>query len=159
MAGRRRSPTRGRPTREDFRASGCGARVPHRASINAETGWPVRPLRNLERAGAPSVATKLAGHNDMPMTTSLADKLRSRKSGVCLYGFAPPKQATPADQLKTIVAQQVVRLGSLPADGLIVYDIQDETERVSDERPFPFLPTLNPDTYAHHHLACLAVPK
>jgi hypothetical protein len=93
------------------------------------------------------------------MTTSLADKLRSRKSGVCLYGFAPPKQATPSEQLATIVAQQVVRFGSLPADGLIVYDIQDETERVSEERPFPFLPTLSPDTYAHHHLACLAMPK
>lgn len=93
------------------------------------------------------------------MTASLADQLRSRKSGICLYGFAPPKQATPPDQLKTIVAQQVARLRSLPADGLIVYDIQDETERVSDERPFPFLPTLSPDTYAHHHLASLAVPK
>jgi hypothetical protein len=93
------------------------------------------------------------------MTTSLADNLRSRKSGVCLYGFAPPKQATPPDQLEKIVAQHVIRLGSLPADGLIVYDIQDETERASEERPFPFLPTLSPDIYAHHHLARLALPK
>lgn len=93
------------------------------------------------------------------MKSSLVDKLSSRKSGICLYGFAPPKQATPSDQLEAIVAQQLVRLGSLPVDGLIVYDIQDETDRVSTPRPFPFLPTLNPEVYAHEHLGRLAVPK
>lgn len=93
------------------------------------------------------------------MKSSLVDKLSSRKSGICLYGFAPPKQATPSVQLEAIVAQQLVRLGSLPVDGLIIYDIQDETERVSTPRPFPFLPTLNPEVYAHEHLGRLAVPK
>jgi len=38
------------------------------------------------------------------MIRSLADKLRSRTSGIYLYGFAPPKQATPPEQLETIVA-------------------------------------------------------
>lgn len=93
------------------------------------------------------------------MNSSLAEKLSSRVPGICLYGFAPPKQATPSDQLEGIVAQQLARLGSLPVDGLIVYDIQDETERVSTPRPFPFLPTLNPEVYAHEHLGGLAVPK
>src|SRR6186997_2664035 len=93
------------------------------------------------------------------MITSLADKLRSRTPGICLYGFAPPKQATPPEQLEAIVAQHVTRLGSLPVDGLIIYDIQDETERISTERPFPFLPTLSPEAYAYQHLAPLSVPK
>lgn len=93
------------------------------------------------------------------MKSSLVDKLSSRNSGICLYGFAPPKQATPSDQLEEIVAQQLVRFGSLPVDGLIVYDIQDETDRVSMPRPFPFLPTLNPEVYAHEHLGRLAMPK
>ena len=93
------------------------------------------------------------------MNSSLAEKLSSRVPGICLYGFAPPKQATPSDQLEGIVAQQLARLGSLPVDGLIVYDIQDETERVSTPRPFPFLPTLNPEVYAHEHLGGLAAPK
>jgi hypothetical protein len=93
------------------------------------------------------------------MNDSLVYKLTSRKPGICLYGFAPPKQATPPDELEVIVAQQLVRLGALPVDGLIVYDIQDETDRVSIPRPFPFLPTLNPDVYAHEHLGGLAVPK
>ena len=93
------------------------------------------------------------------MKNSLADKLSLRKAGICLYGFAPPKQATPSDELEAIVAQQVARLGSLPVDGLIVYDIQDEVDRISAPRPFPFLPTLNPEAYAHEHLGRLAVPK
>jgi hypothetical protein len=93
------------------------------------------------------------------MNSSLAEKLSSRMPGICLYGFAPPKQATPADQLSAIVAQQLARLGSLSVDGLIIYDIQDEAERVSTPRPFPFLPTLNPEVYAHEHLGPLAVPK
>ena len=93
------------------------------------------------------------------MNNSLAEKLVSRSAGICLYGFAPPKQATPSERLEAIVAQQLVRLGSLPVDGLIVYDIQDEAERVSVPRPFPFLPTLPPEVYAHDHLGSLAVPK
>jgi hypothetical protein len=93
------------------------------------------------------------------VNNSLAEKLASRSAGICLYGFAPPKQATPSERLEAIVAQQLVRLGSLPVDGLIVYDIQDEAERVSVPRPFPFLPTLPPEVYAHDHLGSLAVPK
>jgi hypothetical protein len=93
------------------------------------------------------------------VNNSLAEKLVSRSAGICLYGFAPPKQATPSERLEAIVAQQLVRLGSLPVDGLIVYDIQDEAERVSVPRPFPFLPTLPPEVYAHDHLGSLAVPK
>jgi len=93
------------------------------------------------------------------VNNSLADKLAARTAGICLYGFAPPKQATPSEQLEAIVAQQLVRLRSLPVDGLIVYDIQDEAERISTPRLFPFLPTLNPEVYAHQYLGSLAVPK
>jgi 5,10-methylenetetrahydrofolate reductase len=80
-------------------------------------------------------------------------------SGICLYGFAPPKKATPSEQLDGIVAQHLTRLGSLPIDGVIIYDIQDEAERISTPRPFPFLPTIDPAVYAKEHLGALAVPK
>ena len=93
------------------------------------------------------------------LNNSLAEKLSSRMAGICLYGFAPPKQATPPEQLEEIITQQMVRLESLPVDGLIIYDIQDETERTSTPRPFPFLPTLNPEIYAHEHLGRLPLPK
>ncbi len=93
------------------------------------------------------------------MNSSLAQKLSSQIPGICLYGFAPPKLATPPEQLKAIVAQHLARLEALHADGLIVYDIQDEAERISVPRPFPFLPTLDPTVFAYEHLACLVVPK
>ena len=93
------------------------------------------------------------------LNNSLAEKLSSRTAGICLYGIAPPKLATPAEQLEAIIAQQRVRLEALPVDGLIVYDIQDETERTSVPRPFPFLPTLNPEIYAHEQLRSLPIPK
>jgi len=93
------------------------------------------------------------------MGISLAEKLATRSSGICLYGLAPPKKATPPKELEEIVAQQIARLQSMHIDGLVVYDIQDEAARVSDPRPFPFLPTLDPATYAHEHLGRLTAPK
>ncbi|MGA2582298.1 MAG: 5,10-methylenetetrahydrofolate reductase [Tepidisphaeraceae bacterium] len=93
------------------------------------------------------------------MNPSLAEKLSSRTPGVCLYGVVPPKQSTPPDQLEIIVEHQLARLKSLPIDGVIVYDIQDEAERVAIPRPFPFLPTLDPEIYAHEHLAALPISK
>jgi hypothetical protein len=61
--------------------------------------------------------------------------------------------------LEGITAQQLARLQPLSIDGLIVYDIQDEAARTLEPRPFPFLPTLDPDAYAHEHLASLKVQK
>jgi hypothetical protein len=93
------------------------------------------------------------------MNTLLTEKVIARQAGICIYGLAPPKASTALDQLDAIVKQQLARLTALPIDGLIVYDIQDEAARISEPRPFPFLPTLDPETYAHQHLEQLAVQK
>ncbi len=90
---------------------------------------------------------------------SLRNKIIERQAGICLYGLAPPKLATPASELPAIVAQQQARLAELPVDGLIVYDLQDEAERTAAPRPFPFLPTLDPHAYAYGHLGGLSLPK
>lgn len=87
----------------------------------------------------------------------LVEKLARREAGIVLYGIAPPKLATPPERLAAIAAQQRARLAALPIDGVIVYDIQDEAERVTAPRPFPFLPTVDPQTYAHQALS-LPVP-
>src|SRR5687768_13730462 len=92
-----------------------------------------------------------------PMTASLSEKLRARATGICLYGLAPPKQSIAPEQLEAVVAQQLTRLRSLPMDGIVVYDIQDEGARIAAPRPFPFLPTLDPEIYANHHLGSLPV--
>ncbi len=78
---------------------------------------------------------------------------------MCLYGLAPPKLATEPGRLAEIVAQQRARLTSLAPDGVIVYDIQDESARTTEARPFPFLPTIDPDLYAHSHLAEVEAPR
>lgn len=90
---------------------------------------------------------------------TLFEKIADRDEGICLYGIAPPKQATEAAALATIARQQAERMRTLRPDGLIIYDIQDESERTSAPRPFPFLPTLPPERYAHVELGAVAVPK
>jgi hypothetical protein len=90
---------------------------------------------------------------------SLLTKINGCKAGICLYGLAPPKLSTASAELEAIVAQQETRLAPLGLDGLIVYDLQDEGERTSAPRPFPFLPTVDPYEYAHQHLGRLALPK
>lgn len=93
------------------------------------------------------------------MAVPLYHRIAQRQAGICLYGLAPPKRSTPPDQLQAIAAQQLERLAPLDIDGVIVYDIQDEAERTAEPRPFPFLPTLEPDVYADVHLRALAHPK
>lgn len=90
---------------------------------------------------------------------TLFDKIAHRQAGIVLYGLAPPKLATPDERVAAIVAQQVARLRALSIDGVVVYDIQDEAERVATPRPFPFLPTIDPEIYAARHLAALDVPR
>jgi hypothetical protein len=90
---------------------------------------------------------------------SLRDKIADRDPGICLYGIAPPKRATEPAALDAIVQQQTSRFRALRPDGVIVYDIQDESERTQEPRPFPFLPTLAPDLYADVQLGPLDVPK
>ena len=50
------------------------------------------------------------------------------------------------------------RLRSLAIDGLVLYDIDDESDRNPDERPFPFLPTMDPADYLARDLGGLEVP-
>lgn len=91
--------------------------------------------------------------------SSLLQKIENRSSGICLYGVAPPKLSTPPERLAEILAQQQARFAGLPVDGLVVYDIQDEQVRSAEPRPFPFLPTLDPEDYAHVHLQAVRLPK
>ncbi len=50
------------------------------------------------------------------------------------------------------------RLRPLAIDGLVLYDIDDESDRNPGERPFPFLPTMDPADYLARDLARLEVP-
>jgi hypothetical protein len=90
---------------------------------------------------------------------ALLEKLDGRRTGIRLYGIAPPKRATAPSDIQEIAAQQVARLRLLAPDALVVYDIQDEPGPGGQARPFPFLPTIDPEVYANQALAALAIPK
>ena len=50
------------------------------------------------------------------------------------------------------------RLTPLGLDGLVLYDIDDESGRNPQERPFPFLPTIDPATFRAQHLTDWTTP-
>lgn len=89
----------------------------------------------------------------------LVDKIKNRESGVVLYGITPPKQSTDVEKVAEIAALQKARLQSLDLDGLILYDIQDEKTRTDEERPFPFMATLDGFAYSEQYLQDLQVAK
>ncbi|MDX2197300.1 MAG: hypothetical protein NW207_12875 [Cytophagales bacterium] len=86
-------------------------------------------------------------------------KIKSRKSGIILYGITPPKSQTEPDKVQEIAKRTLSRLIGLDIDALIVYDVQDESARTSDERPFPFIRALDPLEYTIAHLHELNKPK
>ncbi|OUS01118.1 5,10-methylenetetrahydrofolate reductase [Gammaproteobacteria bacterium 42_54_T18] len=89
----------------------------------------------------------------------LIEKIKNRESGIVLYGITPPKKGTSSEKIEDISARQIQRLQGLNVDGLILYDIQDEKSRTSEERPFPYMETLDAYSYSEKHLSSLAIPK
>jgi hypothetical protein len=84
---------------------------------------------------------------------TLKEKLLARRGGILLYGITPPKAETPPEKIREIAARQSERVEALGADGLVIYDLQDEPGRSGAPRPFPFLPTLEPLDYARRFLS------
>jgi hypothetical protein len=89
----------------------------------------------------------------------LKDRIVNKESGLLLYGLTPPKINTEEDKIRIIADKQVERLKGLEIDGLVLYDIQDESSRTGSPRPFPFMPTLAPDLYSDKYLNDLKIPK
>jgi hypothetical protein len=86
-------------------------------------------------------------------------KIKNRESGILLYGITPPKAITEQEKVKEIAARTLGHLSELDIDALIVYDVQDESARTSEERPFPFSNAMDPFEYASQHLCDLKLPK
>lgn len=89
----------------------------------------------------------------------LKQKIAERRPGILTYGITPPKWNTAAEKVLEISQKQIARLQHLGLDGLIVYDVQDEAGRVAEERPFPYLRTIDPNEYSKAYLQPLNVPK
>lgn len=87
------------------------------------------------------------------------EKIKSAQSGILLYGITPPKASTQPERVAEIAQNTLERLTSLDIDALVVYDVQDESARTAEERPFPFLPALDPFVFASGYLNALPIPK
>lgn len=89
----------------------------------------------------------------------LKDKILNRQPGIMTYGISPPKSTYVPEKIKEISQKQIDRLKDVEIDGLIVYDVQDEADRTDEERPFPYLTTLDPTLYSEQYLGHWDVPK
>lgn len=78
-----------------------------------------------------------------PLQAMLADTY----SGMLLAGITPPRQSASPEQRREIAAVTLARLAPLDLDGLALYDIDDEGDRNPQERPFPYLPTVDPAAF------------
>ncbi len=77
----------------------------------------------------------------------LKDKLLDPGQSVLLYGTTPPRAGADGDTVRSAAEKLAARLAPLPVDGVVVYDIQDETGRTAVPRPFPFAGTVDPRSY------------
>ncbi len=78
----------------------------------------------------------------------LPARLTDAGQPVFLYGTTPPRAGASAGQVFTAAEKLGERLRGLPVDGIVVYDIQDESGRTSQPRPFPFVATVDPRSYS-----------
>jgi hypothetical protein len=77
----------------------------------------------------------------------------SHQHGQLLFSITPPRRSTPPEDADRIAKVTIERLRPLDLDALVVYDIDDESDRNPDERPFPYLPTQDPGEFHARHLA------
>jgi hypothetical protein len=82
----------------------------------------------------------------------LAARISSGHGEFLLFAITPPRQSTPPERLRAIALATIGRLQRLDLDGLVIYDIDDESSRNPVERPFPFSPTVDPARYRADHL-------
>jgi len=82
------------------------------------------------------------------MDSVLRAKSEDAKFGVYFIGTTPPREGVPLEQVEEVANKLIARLDKIDFDGLIVYDIQDESSRTNVKRPFPFKKTFEPCHYS-----------
>jgi hypothetical protein len=84
--------------------------------------------------------------------------LEDAHSGILLVGITPPRRSASAAQADEIAAVTTARLADVDLDGLVLYDIDDESDRNPEDRPFPYLPTMDPAVFHRDHLGGFTPP-
>ena len=89
---------------------------------------------------------------DVTRHLDLRERIEDGRGEFLLFALTPPRRATSAQRAQEIADATLERLAPLDLDGLVLYDITDESDRNPDVRPFPFLPTMDPAEYLARHL-------
>jgi hypothetical protein len=89
---------------------------------------------------------------------SLIEQIASRSGEFLLFALTPPRATSAGDRAQEIADATLARLRPLDIDGLILYDIADEAARNPAERPFPFMPTLDPAAFLAANLTKWPAP-
>jgi hypothetical protein len=84
---------------------------------------------------------------------SALELLRRAEHGLLLYGITPPSLTTTPGRADEIAQATLARLDSVALDGLIIYDIDAESDRSPESRPFPFMPMMDPADFLDRHLS------
>lgn len=89
---------------------------------------------------------------------SLPELLAGAGAEVLLLGLTPPRASVSPAEATRIADVTVARLAGLDLDGLVLYDIDDESDRNPEQRPFPYLPTLDPVVFHAEYLSAWRGP-
>ena len=79
---------------------------------------------------------------------TLSASLRNSARPVFLFGLVPPKEGTSIENARESCIKFSSRGAVLATDGFVVYDLQSEVARTSEERPFPFRKCMDAAEYA-----------
>ena len=82
----------------------------------------------------------------------LKEKIKNKKSGILLYGIVPPKISSTPEDLARLSELRSQRINGCECDGIIIYDLQDESARTQQKRTFEFSDTIDPAIYYEQYL-------
>ncbi|MGQ0630425.1 MAG: methylenetetrahydrofolate reductase [Sporichthyaceae bacterium] len=88
----------------------------------------------------------------------LAHRIAARGSEFLLFAVTPPRLTVTGERAQEIADVTQKRLDPLGLDGLVLYDIDDESDRNPAQRPFPFLPTIDPAAFRAQYLTDWSTP-
>jgi hypothetical protein len=88
----------------------------------------------------------------------LSELLADASGEILLLGLTPPRRSVSSAEATQIAEVTLDRLHGLALDGLVLYDIDDESDRNSEPRPFPYLPTMDPATFHATYLSAWRKP-
>jgi len=78
----------------------------------------------------------------------LKEALLDPSKALRLYGTTPPRAGSSEQVVRNAAQKLALRVAALPLDGVVVYDIQDESGRTAHPRPFAFTGTIDPRAYS-----------